>query len=279
MHLVVQAPEIATGNVKALAQSTGGRSIVALKRSACDAFRIEHIVTSEGTAAFCAAAALDFALVPNDRVLDRVRLIAMDMDSTLITIECIDELADMLGIKDRVAAITARAMRGEIDFATSVGERLALLRGARVGALERVYAERLELSPGAERLLAAAKRIGAATLLVSGGFTFFTERLQSRLGFDHVLANTLEIDGGVLTGRVIGDIVDAAAKARIVRRLRDELATGDALAVAIGDGANDLPMLAEAHVSVAYRAKPAVRARTTHAIDHCGLDAVLNLFV
>jgi phosphoserine phosphatase len=231
-----------------------------------------------GVAAYCAQALLDCALVPPGQRLDRVRLLAMDMDSTLISIECVDEIADMMGIKQEVAAITASAMRGEIDFSQSLTRRVALLRGLDIAALQRVYDERLALSPGAERLLAGMRAVGAETLLVSGGFTFFTERLKARLELDHTCANTLEIAEGKLTGRLIGPIVDAAAKAACFERLRGTLAADGGLAVAIGDGANDLPMLDAADVSVAYHAKPIVRERATYAIDYCGLDAVLNLF-
>jgi phosphoserine phosphatase len=202
----------------------------------------------------------------------------MDMDSTLITIECIDEIADLQGIKPQVAAITARAMRGEIDFRASLTERVALLAGLPVAALERVYDERLRLSPGAERMIADVKAVGAKLLLVSGGFTFFTERLKHRLGLDFTLSNTLEFVDGKLTGRIAGDIVDASAKAAKLRQCAQALRGDDGIVVAIGDGANDLPMLALADVSIAYHAKPTVRAQATHAIDHCGLDAVLNLF-
>jgi len=276
--LVVQAPDIDTPALKMLARIAGARDIVALTRAGTQAFRLSGDERRDAVVAFCLEAGLDFAFVPRDRRLDRVRLVAFDMDSTLIAIECIDEIADMQGIKPEIAAVTASAMRGEIDFGESLERRVALLRGLPVEALERVYDQRLALSPGAERMLAGFRRAGARTLLVSGGFTFFTDRLEERLGIDHTAANRLEIVDGRLTGRVTGEIVDGAAKARAFARLRDELRHGDAIAVAIGDGANDLPMLRLADISVAYRAKAVVRAEATHAIDHCGLDAVLNLF-
>jgi phosphoserine phosphatase len=277
-RLVVQAPDIATPALKALAKLVGAERIEAMSRGADQAFALTPAHSTREIAAYCAQAALDCALVPADQRLDRVRLLAMDMDSTLISIECVDEIADMMGIRQEVAAITASAMRGEIDFRQSLTRRVALLRGLDVAALQRVYDERLELSPGAERLLAGMRAVGAESLLVSGGFTFFTERLKARLGLDHTCANTLETADGRLTGRLIGPMVDAEAKAACFGRLRAKLAADGGLAVAIGDGANDLPMLDAADVSIAYRAKPVVRQRATYAIDYCGLDAVLNLF-
>ncbi|HEX3630989.1 MAG TPA: phosphoserine phosphatase SerB [Casimicrobiaceae bacterium] len=278
-RLVVQAPDIATPALKALAKLAGAERIDAASRGADQGFTLAPAGNAGEVAAYCAQAKLDCAFVPLAQRLDRVRLLAMDMDSTLITIECVDEIADMMGIRQEVAAITASAMRGEIDFRESLTRRVALLRGLDIAALQRVYDERLELSPGAERLLAGMRAVGAQSLLVSGGFTFFTERLKARLGLDHTCANTLEIADGKLTGRLSGPIVDANAKAACFARLRAALVPDGGLAVAIGDGANDLPMLEAADVSVAYHAKPVVRARATYAIDYCGLDAVLNLFV
>jgi phosphoserine phosphatase len=276
--LVVQAPEIGTPELKELAKLAGARSIVALPGGEAQAFRLAEAGNPEEVTRYCARAGFDFGFVPREQQLERVRLVAMDMDSTLITIECVDEIADLKGIKLEIAAITASAMRGDIDFRESLTRRVALLAGIEASALGRVYDERLRLSPGAERMLSTFKRMGAKTLLVSGGFTFFTDRLSARLGLDYTLANMLEIVGGKLTGRLVGCIVDGAAKADRFAQLAGELTGPGSLTVAIGDGANDLPMLARADVSIAYHAKPVVSARTTYAIEHCGLDAVLNLF-
>ena len=273
---VVQAPGLTPDAVASLARAAGARAIVPL--NAAGAYRFPGIAPSDGLTAAARDAGCDAAFVPVDRLLERVRVVAMDMDSTLITIECIDEIADFKGIKPQVAAITQRAMRGEIDFAQSLTQRVALLEGLSVKELARVYDERLAISPGAQRMLAGFKAVGAITVLVSGGFTFFTDRLKARLGLDVTLSNTFEIEGERLTGRIEGAIVDAEVKARTVRELKARHAGRDGLTVTLGDGANDLPMFAEADVSVAYRAKPVVRAAATHALDFCGLDGALNLF-
>ena len=206
--------------------------------------------------------------------LSDYRLIAFDMDSTLINIECIDEIADMQGLKREVAAITEAAMQGEIDFRESLTRRVALLAGLPENALSEVFDHRLQLNPGAERLLQGLQRAGIRTMLVSGGFTYFTERLKARLGFDYAYANELEIVDGKLTGKVIGDVVDGEAKAAHLEHVRDELGLRPEQVIAAGDGANDIPMLRAAGFGVAYHAKPVLRD-----VAHCtGLDGILDIF-
>lgn len=227
---------------------------------------------------------LDAAFVePGLRFAD-FRVLAMDMDSTLINIECVDEIARSAGRGEEVAAITEAAMRGEIaDYKESLQRRVALLAGVPASTLQSVYDDKLRLNPGAERLLAAAKESRMATLLVSGGFTFFTDRLRDRLGFDATRSNEIEISDGRLTGRLTGpaggEIVDADGKAQALRELCAQLGCRPAAAVALGDGANDLKMMKLAGISVAYRAKPVVQQQATYALNHAGLDGVLSWFV
>ncbi|HSV69292.1 MAG TPA: phosphoserine phosphatase SerB [Methylibium sp.] len=210
------------------------------------------------------------------------RLIAFDMDSTLIDIECIDEIADAAGRKAEVAAITEAAMRGEItDFKDSLRRRVALLKGVPEAALHEVYAQRLHLNPGAETLVHACQAAGLKTLLVSGGFTFFTDRVRERLGLDHTRSNVLEIEDGHLTGHVVpqpwGDICDGAEKRRMLLETCARLGCEPAQAIAVGDGANDLPMMGAAGLSVAFHAKPKVREQAMVGIESGGLDRLLEL--
>jgi len=201
----------------------------------------------------------------------------MDMDSTLISIECIDEIADMVGIKPQISEITERAMRGELDFAQSLRERVALLKGLQESDLMRVLNERLKLNPGAVEWIAACKANNITTLLVSGGFTFFAERVKEMLNLDYAVSNTLEIIDGKLTGKVLGNIVDAQVKADELIKLREKLGLTSAQTIAIGDGANDLKMMSAAGIGIAYHAKPIVQAQATYALNHMGLDGVINL--
>ena len=250
----------------------------AFERIGEQAYRLKGANNAPEISILCAESGIDFALVDESLKLSDFGLVVMDMDSTLITIECIDEIADMLGIKPAVAAITESAMRGEIDFSESLKRRVSLLEGLEESALARVYEERLRLSPGAEKMLDALKANGVKTLLVSGGFTFFTDRLKARLGLDYTASNTLEIVGGKLTGKVLGKIVDAQGKADWLNSVRDKLALSRQKVIAIGDGANDLKMMHEAGTSIAYHAKPVVREKATYAFNHVGLDGLLNLF-
>src|SRR5882724_2724922 len=217
-YLVIQGEEVETPDLKEIAKLSGSTRIEGIGNNA---FRLHDYKTQDGVAEYCAQAKLDFAFVPEPRRLSDFGLVAMDMDSTLITIECIDEIADIRGVKPQVAAITASAMRGEIAYHESLRRRLALLEGLDETALVRVYEERLKLSPGAERMLGRLRSLGIKTLLVSSGFTFFTERLKIRLSLDYTLSNTLEMKNGKLTGKVVGRIVDAQIKAAKLRELRD----------------------------------------------------------
>ena len=214
--------------------------------------------------------------------LQDFKLIAFDMDSTLINIECIDEIADAAGRKAEVAAITEAAMQGIItDFKDSLRRRLALLKGVPVSHLEAVFTERLRFNPGAQELMAAARAAGLKTLLVSGGFTFFADRVKAGLGMDFARANHLEVESGHLTGRLIeqcwGDICDGAEKRRTLLGVASLMGIAPSQTIAVGDGANDLPMMGAAGLSVAYHAKPSVRAQAKVAINTGGLDRLLEV--
>jgi phosphoserine phosphatase len=217
-------------------------------------------------------------LMDVSRQLSDFRVLVMDMDSTLITIECIDEIADMQGLKAEVAAITEAAMRGELDFRESLMRRVALLKGLDASVLHQVFEERLRLSPGADSLLQGVKAAGLRSVLVSGGFTYFTDRLKAMLALDATRANLLEVVEGKLTGQVIGRIIDADAKRQTVMDECEALGASTAAAIVIGDGANDLAMMSIAGLSVAFRAKPVVQAKANVTLNYAGLDGVLNLF-
>ncbi|MCZ4305901.1 phosphoserine phosphatase SerB [Zoogloeaceae bacterium G21618-S1] len=275
MNLVVLGTDIETPVLKDLARHCGARAIEQIDASA---FRLVDAQTRDGIAALCDAAGVDFAFVPAGRRLNDFGLFVTDMDSTLIDIECIDEIADQCGKKSQVAEITEAAMRGEIDFRESLNRRVALLEGLDASALDTVYRERLQLNPGARELIGALKAAGIVTVLVSGGFTYFTERLKAELGFDHAYANTLERVDGKLTGRVCGPVVDAQAKADHLTRIRNQLDLPADRVIAAGDGANDLPMFRAAGFGVAYKAKPVLRAQADCSLNHSGLDAILKLF-
>jgi phosphoserine phosphatase len=207
------------------------------------------------------------------------RLIAFDMDSTLINIESLDEIAAFAGRGKEVAAITEAAMRGEItNYKDSLRRRVAMIAGTPATVMERVYQERLQLNPGAVELITAAKRFGWKTMVVSGGFTFFTERIKARLGLDFAHSNVLEEKDGMFTGALVGEIVDGAGKRMHVANACEKIGCTLSQAIAVGDGANDLPMMQAVGLSVAYHAKPAVRAQAKIGIEHGGLDRLLEVF-
>ena len=278
MNLIIQGGALPTFLLERIVTATGASAVeprppqvVCLK----EAMRTPEF---DALIPLIEAEKLDWAFAQPGKKLSDFGLICFDMDSTLITIECIDELADFAGKKAEVSEITEAAMRGEIDYRESLRRRLALLAGLDARVLARVYGERLLLSHGARELLEACQNAGLRTAILSGGFTYFTERLRIELGFDFATSNELEISGGKLTGKVVGDIVDASAKAHHIARLTDELGLRKEQVIACGDGANDLMMMAQAGLSVAFHAKPATRAKADVAINFGGLDSLLNLF-
>ena len=220
--------------------------------------------------------------LPSTLALSDYKLIAFDMDSTLINIECIDEMAGMVGRQQEVSAITEAAMRGEIaDYKDSLRQRVALLKGAPANVLQQVFEQKMQLNPGVKSLIAACQKAGLYTLIVSGGFDYFTDRLQTMLGIDDTRSNKLEIVDGVLTGRLLGqdwgDICDGEEKKRMVQSTCSQKQIQASQCIAVGDGSNDLPMMAWCGLSVAYQAKPKVRLQANIAIDSGGLDRMLEI--
>lgn len=279
MDLILQGLHSERAIIERIAALADAHSVVEI---GTHAYRCKSVADSAPVRALieaaCQRAELDATFIEGDKKLSDFKLLVTDMDSTLITIECIDEIADMQGLKPQVAAITEAAMRGEIEFRESLTRRVALLKGLDASALQRVFDERLQLSPGALALLEGVKAAGLKTVLVSGGFTFFTDRLREQLGLDMSCANVLEIMDGKLTGKVSGTIVDDEEKRRTVERESAALGVSPSAAIVMGDGANDLQMMAAAGLSVAFRAKPVVRAQANVALNFVGLDGVLNLF-
>lgn len=276
MRLVVQGPAISMAHLSHIHGLVGGHT--QFMQVAQHAY---YLPVAEGdyidVKTFCASQQIDCALVLDAHRLQKMGLCVMDMDSTLIAIECIDEIADMMGLKPQVAEITEAAMRGELDFAASLRKRVALLKGLPQTALQRVIDERLAFNPGAQDWINTCKKHGIKTMVVSGGFTFFADHVKKTLGLDYAVSNTLEIMDGKLTGQIVGDIVDAQRKADELIKLRDQLGLAAAQTIAIGDGANDLKMMAVAAVGVAYHAKPVVQEQAMYALNVVGLDGVANL--
>ena len=277
MNLVVQGDKITPAALRHLAVLAGTSDVDLIDKHA---FRLGDAERGNASliAGFCEKAALDHAWVPRDLRLADFGLFVTDMDSTLINIECIDEIAALHGLKPQISAITARAMRGEIDFRTSLARRVALLEGLPEQALTKVHAKRLRLNPGAEALMMRLKAAGMKTALVSGGFTYFTERLKRELGFDYAWANELEIANGRLTGLVTGPVVDGQAKADHLIATRDTLGLSPSEVLCAGDGANDIPMFRAAGFGVAYQAKSALREVADCCLDRAGLDGIAKLF-
>ena len=285
MDLVIQSPDLPTATVDAFKVGCLARRVQRRPNSARLIEIRDDAETRKVAAALSAYWKCDAAFVPAGLKLADFKLLALDMDSTLVNIETLDEVAAYAGKGAEVAALTEAAMRGEIaDYKDSLRRRVAMLAGADAALLQRVYDEKMRLNAGAERLLSACKAAGLKTLLVTGGFRFFTERLRQRLGFDFTRANELEIVDGRLTGKVCGppenarEIVDADGKARALRDACAALGCSTHQAIAIGDGANDLTLMKRAGLSVAYRAKPVVQQQATQALNFTGLDGVLSWF-
>lgn len=273
-RIILQGASLSREHVDAIAEVVAG-SVIASTQF----YLIEtaQSVDAAQLASLREQSAADINLLPEQFDPATVGLLVTDMDSTLISIECVDEIADFANIKPQVAAITESAMRGEIDFETSLRKRVGLLKGLDVAALEQVYEQRLQLNPGAEIMIKTLQQAGIKVALVSGGFTFFTERLKQRLGLDYTLANVLGEQDGKLTGEVVGDICGAQAKADFLHARCVELNLSPNQAIALGDGANDLLMIKEAGLSIAYHAKPTVQQQAATALNHSGLEGVLGL--
>jgi phosphoserine phosphatase len=274
MNLTLQGQQLGDKQAREVAEKVNGTL------ESNEYFSIVHTqqeVTGEQLQVLRERYSFDINIVPKEFDTKTAKLLVTDMDSTLINIECVDEIADFINVKPQVAEITESAMRGEIDFETSLRQRVSLLKGLEVDALEKVYQQRLQLNPGANIMLRKLKESGIKTALVSGGFTFFTERLKRRLGLDFTMANVLGEHNGRLTGEVEGEICGAQAKADFLLAKCGELSISPSQIIAMGDGANDLLMMKEAGLSIAYHAKPKVQNEAMTSLNYCGLEGVLGL--
>lgn len=274
MNLILQGQRLTANQAQEIATSVNGTL------ESNDYFSCIHsneTLSGKGLETLRNRYLFDINIIPPTFVPREAKLLVTDMDSTLINIECVDEIADFINVKPQVAEITESAMRGEIDFETSLRQRVSLLKGLEVSALEKVYQQRLQLNPGANIMLAKLKQNGIKTALVSGGFTFFTQRLKKRLGLDFTMANVLGEHNGLLTGEVEGEICGAQAKADFLLSHCEKLSIAPSQVIAMGDGANDLLMMNEAGLSIAYHAKPKVQSEAMTALNYCGLEGVLGL--
>lgn len=279
MKLILQGIHTEQAQVNKVAQLASPQTVVQVQPHVwrCDGVQSdEAIQAAVSEAAYLAQ--LDYAFMPEAAQLSDYKLVAMDMDSTLIQIECIDEIADMTGLKAEVAKITEASMRGELDFNASLLQRVSLLKGIHAHDLQRVYDERVKLSPGAEIMLSAARKAGLKTMLVSGGFTFFTERMKQRCQLDYAYANVLDIVDDKLTGKVVGTVFNGDSKQAHVEEVCHQLGCPTSAAITMGDGANDLKMMSISGLSVAYHAKPKVRVAAKVALNFVGLDGLVHLF-
>ncbi|RIA36668.1 phosphoserine phosphatase [Hephaestia caeni] len=276
---MVTAGEISTGDLSSLCDRLAQAGCAPQVSVRIDGGRAADIAFQGGPAT--ARKSLDGALAHTDVIVQPMaarekKLLIADMDSTMITVECLDELADYAGIKDEIAAVTERAMRGELDFAQALDERVARLKGLDASVIDKCLAERIRATPGAATLVRTMKaRLGATTLLVSGGFSRFADRVGVAIGFDRALSNELQIENGKLAGTVAKPIVDSAAKEKALLDTAATLGIPLSQTLAVGDGANDLPMIRKAGLGVAYRAKPVVAAEADARLDHTDLTALL----
>ena len=237
----------------------------------------QSFVLPEHAKSYLGEAKIDANVVPL-KPFGFYKLFVCDMDSTFVTIECIDEIAAAIGQKEKVSYITEMAMQGKLDFEAALRQRVALLKGVKEEVLEEVYAQKLRLSPGVESLVQAVNKTGGQFVLVSGGFTFFTEKLKKRFNLAQAYANTLEVSNGVLTGELLGQVIDANVKQYVLQKYRNEMQLDARQVIAIGDGANDLPMLQEAGVGVAFHAKESVKKQIVNQINFGEIDTIIRWF-